>query len=152
MKKKLFWFLNLLLFSCGFLFADSTISSGSGISVLDNSLTKIFNILKGVGIAVIILAIVICGLMWAIPYLIQKEDARNNENLMKLTIKIGIASLVVGVCLFAPSQIYKAIFPDADQGSNSDYIIYVKKIPNEDKDLKIDLDKLLNRSEMREND
>lgn len=148
MKKKLFWFSNLILFACGSLFADSNISSGSGISVLDNSLNKIFNILKGVGIAIIILAIVICGLMWAIPYLIQKEDARNNENLMKLTIKIGIASLVVGLCLFAPSQIYSAIFPDA-QNSNSDYLIYIKEIPSknelklEEKDLKVKLDDYL---------
>ena len=110
---------------CGMspIFADS-ISVSTSINAIDTPINNIFGIVKEIALIGIILGIMICAIAWAVPYLTKKERSGQNEDLMQFFMKLGVACLVIGACVFFPISIYEAIMGSQSTiKTGSDFIL-----------------------------
>lgn len=120
--RKFLTILLILAFALTPVFADTSITVNTGIDALDKPATNIISILqKGSGLAMII-ALIICGLAWAIPYVLHLENSSQSEKFMQMMTRILIGVAVVAALVFFPISIYNAIYNQSTV-SGSDFIL-----------------------------
>lgn len=123
--KKFLSLVSLFLISISSVYAD-TMTANTEIAAIDTPVNNIFKIVKNIALVGIILGIMICAICWAVPYLTKKERSGQNEELMQLLIKIGVACIIISGCVFLPITIYNAIAGAQNTITNSsDFILSI---------------------------
>lgn len=120
--RKFLTILLILAFAITPVFADTSIAINTQIDALDKPATNIISILqKASGLAMII-ALIVCGIAWAIPYVLHLENSSQSEKLMQMVIRVLIGIAVVAALVFFPVSIYHAIYNN-QVVSGSDFIL-----------------------------